>query len=114
MKKYITALIALSFVAGCASQPEQIAAAPVPVSLYMHSSCSQLRADEAQILASVNSLTADQKQKATGDSLAMGVGLVLFWPALFILAAGNDKQGELAQAKGQYDAIQGAKAAKGC
>lgn len=114
MKKLVTVISAFAFLSACATQPEQIAATPIPASLYMNSSCAQLRQDEAQIVAAVNALTADQKQKATGDAVAMGIGLVLFWPALFVLAAGSDKQGELANAKGQYDAIQKAKAAKGC
>ena len=35
----------------------------------------------------------------------MGVGLVLFWPALFFLATPDQKE-ELAQLKGDYDALQ--------
>lgn len=43
----------------------------------------------------------------------MGVGLVLFWPALFFLAEG-DKKEELANLKGQYDALDQAAIQKRC
>lgn len=35
----------------------------------------------------------------------MGVGLVLFWPALFFLA-GDDQKEELARLKGEYEALE--------
>lgn len=44
-----------------------------------------------------------QKQQATNDAVAMGVGLVLFWPALFCLAGGNDRKEELSRLKGEYE-----------
>jgi len=43
----------------------------------------------------------------------MGVGLVLFWPALFFLA-GSDKKDELARLKGEYDALEQAAIQKDC
>ncbi|WP_200241917.1 hypothetical protein [Lamprobacter modestohalophilus] len=43
----------------------------------------------------------------------MGVGLVLFWPALFFLA-GGDKKDELARLKGEYDALEQAAIQKDC
>lgn len=41
---------------------------------------------------------------ATRDKVAMGVGLMLFWPALFSLAAGDEKA-ELARLKGEFEAM---------
>ncbi len=35
----------------------------------------------------------------------MGVGLILFWPALFGLAATKDRKEELGRLKGEYEAI---------
>jgi len=43
----------------------------------------------------------------------MGVGLVLFWPALFFLA-GEDKKEELARLKGDYEALQQAAIRQDC
>ena len=43
----------------------------------------------------------------------MGVGLLLFWPALFILA-GSDHSDELARLKGEYEALETAAIQKKC
>ena len=40
----------------------------------------------ARVSAKVTEVTGDQESAATTDAVAMGVGLVLFWPALFVLA----------------------------
>lgn len=53
----------------------------------------------------VSEVAGHQKQQASNDAVAMGVGLVLFWPALLSLAGGNDRKEELAGLKGQYDAL---------
>lgn len=54
-----------------------------------------------------------QKKQADTDAVAMGVGLVLFWPALFFLA-GDDQKEELARLKGEYEALQQAAIQKDC
>ncbi|MEA3643102.1 MAG: hypothetical protein VBE63_24640 [Lamprobacter sp.] len=43
----------------------------------------------------------------------MGVGLVLFWPALFFLA-GDDQKEELSRLKGEYEALQQAAIRQDC
>ena len=100
--------------AACAQQPDQIAAVPVSSYPYQQMSCKQLAYERAQVVNSVNALTAAQKQKADSDGAVMAVGMILFWPALFALSAGNDQANALAQAKGQYDAIDTAQKVKGC
>ncbi|MEO4040080.1 hypothetical protein AAFN47_00560 [Hoeflea sp. CAU 1731] len=42
------------------------------------------------------------------------MGVVLFWPALFLLAVGKDKEAELASYKGSYDAITRVAIEKNC
>jgi len=52
-------------------------------------------------------VTGVQRKEANKDAVAMGVGLVLFWPALFFLM-GDDKKDELGRLKGEYDALESA------
>jgi hypothetical protein len=47
-----------------------------------------------------------QNETATRDAVAMGVCLIVFWPALFFLAAGDDKKAGLTNLKGQYEALE--------
>ena len=44
----------------------------------------------------------------------MGVGLVLFWPALFFIKGNDEKAGELARVRGEMEAIQQASIEKNC
>lgn len=54
-----------------------------------------------------------QDDHAGKDSAALGVGLVLFWPALFFMI-GEDKKEELARLKGEYEALEQVAIQKEC
>jgi len=97
-----TALIALS---ACAKQPDKIVATAVSTSNYSYMSCNQLRAQRNAVVTNVNNLTTKQKKAADDDALIMGVGILLFWPAMFAPGITDDFGPQLAQAKGEYDAI---------
>jgi hypothetical protein len=66
-----------------------------------------------RVNSQVRSISGEQQRKHTNDQIAMGVGLVLFWPALFFLATPDQKE-ELAQIKGDYDALQGVALQRHC
>jgi hypothetical protein len=59
-------------------------------------------------------LTGQQNKRATGDAVAMGVGLILFWPALFFIKGNDAQEAELARVKGEMEAVQKASIAKQC
>ncbi|MTI19085.1 hypothetical protein E1162_17720 [Rhodobacteraceae bacterium RKSG542] len=59
-------------------------------------------------------MTKDQRQAATADAVLMGVGLLVFWPSLLLLAATEDHKEELGRLKGEYEALQAAAAIKRC
>jgi len=107
----LSACLALT---ACAQSPDEIAAAPVSTAAYSSMSCRQLQAEAVRLNDDVARLTGQQQQKANTDAVAMGVGMVLFWPALFALGSGSDVAPQLAQAKGQAEAIQAAARQKGC
>ena len=108
------ALAAALALTACAQSPDEIAAAPVSAAAYSSMSCRQLQAEAVRLNDEVARLTGQQQQKANTDAVAMGVGMVLFWPALFALGSGSDVGPQLAQAKGQAEAIQAAARQKGC
>jgi hypothetical protein len=55
-----------------------------------------------------------QNQKANNDAIATGVGAVLFWPALFLIKGDATSAQEVAQLKGDMDAIEQADIQKRC
>ena len=105
------AALALS---ACAQSPDAVAPTPVSAAAYSSMSCRQLQAEAVRLNDDVARLTGQQRKKASNDAVAMGVGMLLFWPALFALGAGSDVGPQLAQAKGQAEAIQAAARQKGC
>jgi hypothetical protein len=102
-------LIGVLALAGCAKQPEAVAAAEIDAAPYARYSCSTLRQKEAEGQAAVESLSSQQKAAADNDAL----GVFLLGLPLASMS-GNDPEAKLSIAKGQLHAIKTAKAKKGC
>ncbi|WP_372885469.1 hypothetical protein [Shimia sp.] len=99
---------------GCAKSPDSIQATYVSPSTYASYSCRSLAEERNNIVNQVNDLSGKQKKEATEDAVATGVGLLLFWPALFFLADNGDLEPQIASLKGHYDAVSKAWHEKGC
>jgi len=80
---------------------------------YQSYSCNQIRMEMQRVGRRVNDVAGIQDSEATKDSVAMGVGLVLFWPALFFMI-GQDKEQELSRLKGEFEALEQAAIQKEC
>jgi hypothetical protein len=114
MKKLLAGVCATSVIlSACASSPENVHAAYVSPLQYSNLSCDEIHAELQRVADEVRRVARQQGKDHTRDEVAMGVGLVVFWPALFFIAAGNHKE-ELAQLKGQYDALSDAGVHKNC
>jgi hypothetical protein len=113
MKKIVLSLVCLSFVSACASKSENIQATYVSPLQYQSYSCSQLEQEISRVSRKVSEISGSQDKQASGDAVAMGVGLVIFWPALFFLI-GDDKKEELARLKGEFDALEQSAIQKNC
>jgi hypothetical protein len=55
-----------------------------------------------------------QDAKARNDAVATGVGLVLFWPALFFIKGDSTTAAEVSRLKGEMEAIEQASVRKEC
>ncbi|WP_156410680.1 hypothetical protein [Psychrobacter sp. P11G3] len=63
----------------------------------------------------VATITGQVDKEASADAWQMGVGLVLFWPALFFLEGGDGTlQSNYALLKGKYEAVSTQYSRKGC
>lgn len=101
------------FVFGCATSPDKISPSYVSPLQYQSYSCSQIEQEFARIGRRVSEVTGQQQRERTKDQWAFGIGMVLFWPALFFMI-GSDKKEELSNLKGQYEALQGIAIRKDC
>lgn len=111
--RVIAALTAASILAGCASAPDKIAPAYVSPMQYGSYDCDQIRGEMIRVSAHVREVASVQQRKARNDEIATGVGLVLFWPALFFLMTDDQKE-ELSRLKGEYEALESAAIEKKC
>jgi hypothetical protein len=111
--KHTSALLALAMVAGCSTPPDKISASYVSPMQCADSSCAQIKGEMGRVQRQLAQVTGAQQKHADNDAVAMGVGLVLFWPALFFLA-GDDQKEELSRLKGEYEALQQAAIRQEC
>lgn len=113
MKKFVSCLVALSFLSACAQKSENIQASYVSPLQYNSYSCSQVEQEISRVSRKVSEISGVQDKQANKDAAALGVGLVIFWPALFFMI-GSDKKEELARLKGEYDALEQTAIQKNC
>ena len=114
MKKLmIAASCAALMLAGCATKAANVQAQYVSPVQYQHYTCDQIRADLVRISRRVQEVSGAQDKKANNDAIATGVGIVLFWPALFFLMS-DDHKAELSRLKGEYEALEASAREKKC
>ena len=100
--------------AGCATRSSEITAAYVSPIQYESYSCAQLREEAARVSTRAAIASGAHDQNATSDAVATGVALVLFWPAAFMVKGNSSNAQEVAQLKGDMDAVEQANIQKKC
>lgn len=114
-KQVVSALVCASLLAGCASNPDKIGAAYVSPLKYKDYDCDQIAIEMDSVGHRTTQLYYSLRKKRKGDNWQMGVGLVLFWPALFALEGGDGPEAaEYAQLKGEYEALRDVSVQKKC
>ena len=100
-------------VMGCASKSDGIRASKVSPTLYANYECDGLAQEYVKLIQRSNQIQRRQNEIADGDNDALTIGLVLFWPALFFVGD-DDLEYEVAQLKGEVNAMEQASVMKGC
>ena len=113
MRQAFVLSVASLYLMSCASEPEHIEAQQVSTLPYQSLDCDQLAEEFTRINDRVAEVAEDQQDAATRDAAVTGVGLILFWPALFALAAG-DHSDELGRLKGEAIALETVAVEKEC
>lgn len=115
MKKFgLLAIIGASFLCGCAQSANDIPAAYISPITYQSYTCSQIREEAQRLVNRVAEATGVQNGKATSDAVAMGVGVVIFFPALFFVKGNSTTAPELGRLKGEMQALEQAAIQKNC
>lgn len=101
-------------IAGCASKSQDISASYISPVGYQNYTCDQLQ-QEAQGVSQRAAIAGGQQDRARRDDVVKTtVGVVLFWPALLFNEGDGQKANEVANLKGQMNAIQQAAVQKQC
>jgi hypothetical protein len=112
-KTAVATVTAWAFLYGCATRPENVTANYVSPLQYQSYDCDQVQGELLRVNRHVSEVTGQQQATADRDAVALGVGLVLFWPALFFMV-GGDKSEQLGRLKGEYDALEQVAVLKKC
>jgi hypothetical protein len=117
MRKLISAALVGAVLAttlsACATAPDAVSPSYVSPVEYSSLSCDQIRQELVGVSDRVRTLSGQQAKDHTRDAVVMTVGIVVFWPALFLLS-GHGHQEELASLKGQYEALDHAAIQRNC
>lgn len=91
---------------GCASQPDELPTSYVSPLKYKDHDCDQIVMEMDQVSQRTNELYSRLTKKADHDAAQMGIGLLLFWPALLFLEGGDGPEAaEYSTLKGEYSAL---------
>ena len=108
------AVLAALLVAGCAKDANQVGPTYVSPILYENYTCPQLAEEAQRVSSRAQQAAGIQDQHATNGKVAMGVGLIVFWPVLLMTKGNDENTAELARLRGQMDAIEQASIRKKC
>lgn len=115
MKKTIASALSLAIsLAGCATASKDIATNYVSPLQFQAYDCGQLTFELQRIKSKVNQLGGRLDEAASNDKSIAGVGMILFWPALFALGGTKQQEAEYSRLKGEYDAVEQSAVVKKC
>jgi uncharacterized protein YcfL len=114
VRKSVVAVLAALLLAGCASSAADVAPAYVSPIQYQTFTCPQLAAEAQRVSAAAVAASGAQDSQRTKDALATTAAVIVFWPAAFFVQGDKQNAAQLAQLKGQMDAIQQESIAKNC
>jgi hypothetical protein len=81
---------------------------------YQSYNCQQLALEAQSVSARAATLAGAQDSQRSKDQIATAAAIVVFWPAAFLVGGDKQTAAELAQMKGQMNAIEQASIAKKC
>lgn len=111
----VAAFVSTSLVlAGCAASSQDIVTTYVSPLQYQPYDCTQLQLELQRIQGRVVELGGRLDQAAANDKALAGVGIVLFWPALFSLGGTKWQEAEYGRLRGEYEAVQQTMIQKKC
>jgi hypothetical protein len=113
--KLIMTLTLSTLFFGCASNPNDISASYVSAYKYKDFDCDQIMMEMDHVSRTTVRLYQSLRTQQKNDQAQMGIGLLLFWPTLFLLEGGDGPEAaQYADLKGEYEALRKMSVEKRC
>lgn len=107
MKKTIVTVVSAGIIlSGCATASKDLTPTYTSPIQYQAYDCDQLSSESQRIQARVVQLGGRLDTAASNDKAIVGVGMILFWPALFALGGTKQQEADYSRLRGEYDAVQ--------
>jgi hypothetical protein len=113
-QRSVVVLSSVALLSACATASKDLAATYVAPMTYEGYTCEQLTAESQRLQGRYVELGGRLDKAASNDAAIMGVGLILFWPALFALGGTKGQEAEYSRLKGEYEAVQQTVVKKQC
>lgn len=110
----ITALTLAASLAACATSPDRIKPAYVSSAPFDVMSCPELLGRQMELQHERDELANRIERRRRSDSIMVGVGVAVAWPALLFIKGNGDVKAQYARVSGEYQAASTAVAAQGC
>jgi hypothetical protein len=113
LMRIVSAVLLCFFIAACAPSAKKVQASYVSPLQYQIYSCDQLQQEYIRVSQRVKEVSGQQDNAAGKDTAALMVGVMVFWPAVFLMI-GGDKKEELSRLKGEAEAVEISAIQKNC
>lgn len=100
--------------AACAKSANEIGPAYVSPIQYEDLTCQQIGQEAERVSRRAAELSGLQDQHATNDAVAATVGIIVFWPSLFLIEGDGQTAAELARLKGEFETLEKVAIKKDC
>jgi hypothetical protein len=105
---------ALAGVAGCATRAVNVAPLPTNPAEFIAWDCTRIDDERDAVQQRAADVAYAVDERVGNNILALGVGVTVFWPALFAMRPDGLEAADLARLKGRFEALTVASANKGC
>ncbi|MDM6944151.1 hypothetical protein, partial [Klebsiella michiganensis] len=85
-----------------------------PTALYENLSCEQLVTEAGTVSNRAHEAAGLQHRHRVEDTVAVAAGVTIFWPALFFVHGADATAAEIAQLRGEMEAIETASNTRNC
>lgn len=108
------ALLAAALLAGCATRAVNVKPQPVDPSQFATWGCERLADELDAVQQRAAEVAYDVDERVGNNIVALGVGVTVFWPAMFALRPDGLEAEELARLKGRDEALRATQQRRGC